>query len=74
MNNNQSQISYPVMQTHYSWNAKIMPITHKPNWTNTLCGLRAPHHRIDNEKPTCPDCLSEMQKREELRNNPTSRP
>jgi hypothetical protein len=51
------------MQTHYSWNAGLMPIPEPPKTTNTLCGLRAPRDRIDNKKPTCPDCIAAMEER-----------
>jgi hypothetical protein len=54
------------MQTHYSWNAGLMPMVSHPKTTNTLCGLRAPRSRIDNKKPTCPDCIEAMQDRKHL--------
>ena len=62
------------MQTHYSWNAKIMPTVIRPQWTNTLCGLRAPHDRIDNVNPTCSDCLIAMVERKALGQRPQKPP
>jgi hypothetical protein len=42
-----------------------MPMVSHPKTTNTLCGLRAPRARIDNEKPTCPDCIVAMEERKQ---------
>lgn len=59
------------MQTHYSWNAGLMPTTLRTRTTKTLCGLIAPSGRIDNEDPACPDCIAA---REEMKRIPEQLP